>query len=31
MEMEKLFEDLFVPDRYQVHLAADFMERDTNT
>ncbi len=28
--MEKLFEDLFVPERYQVHLAIHFLERDAN-
>ncbi len=29
--MEKLFEDLFVPARYQVHLATHFLKRDTDT
>ncbi len=28
--MEKLFEDLFVPARYQLHLAAHFLERDAD-
>ncbi len=26
--MEKLFENLFVSERYQVHLATHFLERD---
>ncbi len=29
--MEKLFENLFIPEKYQVQLATHFLERDAET